>query len=217
MTKRHPRGERLARLVETRLYWIAGEVETGSAAGLERIRAGVRGGVGAVQVRWKGATTAELIARTRAVVEVVKHEALVIVNDDVDAAIASEADGVHLGQDDTPVGLARRRLGDTRIIGLSTHSIEQARAARSCGADYIGIGAMFATQTKVDPLVIGPGVFPAVKDAAGMPCFAIGGIDEANVGELVRRGCERIAVSRILAIADDPERTAAVLRRALGD
>ncbi len=217
MTKRHPSGERLIRLERAHLYWIVGEEETGSAAGLDRIRAAVRGGVGALQIRWKGASTADVAARTSAVLEAVRDEALVLVNDDIDAAVASGADGVHLGQHDAPIAEARRLLIDERIFGLSTHRIEQASEARLRGADYIGIGAMFATRTKADPLVIGPGVFPAVRDAAGMPCFAVGGIDESNIGELARRGCNRVAVSRVLAESADPERTAAALRRALDD
>ena len=126
-----------------------------------------------------------------------------IVNDHPDIAMAVDADGVHLGQDDLPVELARRLMGSNRIIGVSTHSIEQARAAQSAGADYVGFGPIFPTRTKDAGQLQGVEGLRNVRRAATLPVIAIGGINDGNLDEVLRAGADGVAViSAILAAPD---------------
>lgn len=129
--------------------------------------------------------------------------ALFIVNDHADIAAAVEADGVHLGQDDLPIEHARTLLGSGRIIGISTHSPEQAKAAEKDGADYIGFGPVFATPTKDAGAAQGIDNLKIIRQAVGIPVFAIGGISHANVGDVIRTGADGAAViSAVLSTFD---------------
>ena len=126
-----------------------------------------------------------------------------IVNDHPDIAMAVEADGVHLGQDDLPVEEARKLMGGSRIIGVSTHSVEQARAAQSAGADYIGFGPIFTTKTKDAGARQGIEGLRQVRKAVTLPVIAIGGINGGNLDEVLRAGADGVAViSAILAAPD---------------
>ena len=211
MTKSHP-DERRRRLEAARLCVLLGPSD-GDVEALAG--AAVAGGADMVQLRWKGGATGEVAALAERLVAGVGDRALVIVNDDVEAAVAAGAHGVHLGQDDLPIEEARRRLGPGMLLGLSTHDAAAAHGARARGADSIGFGAMFATATKDRPDVIGPAALDGVRDL-DLPCFAIGGIDASNVARLVERGCARVAVSRAVVGAADPEAAARALLAALG-
>lgn len=129
--------------------------------------------------------------------------ALLIVNDHADIAAAVAADGVHLGQDDLPIEQARKVLGKDKIIGISTHSIEQAREAERSGADYIGFGPIFMTSTKNAGATQGVGNLAVIKRAVTIPVIAIGGINHANVGEVIRAGADGVAVISAILRADD--------------
>jgi len=129
--------------------------------------------------------------------------ALFVVNDHADIAAAAGADGVHLGQDDLPVKYARNVLGGGKIIGVSTHSIEQARAAETAGADYIGFGPIFKTSTKDAGQTQGVRNLTVIKHAVAIPVIAIGGINEANVQFVAQAGADGAAViSAVLAAPD---------------
>jgi thiamine-phosphate pyrophosphorylase len=212
------------RLALSRLYLIAGAPGGGpvGTAGeaeenwLARIRAAVHGGVDLVQLRAKGMPTADVVRLARKLkTALAGSTALVIVNDDPAAAFAADADGVHLGQQDESVAAARSTLGLGRLIGISTHSIEQAAAAQRAGADYLGCGAAFATSTKDSIELIGPRAIGAVVARSEIPVFAIGGIKLDNLAELRACGVQRIAVSSSIMEAADPERTARAFRDAL--
>jgi thiamine-phosphate pyrophosphorylase len=132
-----------------------------------------------------------------------RSSAVFIVNDHPDIAIAVDADGVHLGQDDLPVEEARKLMGGSRIIGVSTHSVEQARAAQSAGADYIGFGPIFTTKTKDAGPHQGIEGLRQVRKAVALPVIAIGGINTANLDKVLREGADGVAViSAILAAPD---------------
>jgi thiamine-phosphate pyrophosphorylase len=135
-----------------------------------------------------------------------------IVNDRVDLALALDADGVHLGQDDLPARMARPLLRPGMILGVSTHSLEQARAARDAGADYIAVGAMFATATKADFQLVGPVLVRGLRPEIRVPLVGIGGITPDNVGEVIRAGADGVAVISAVCAAADP---GAVTRRFL--
>lgn len=130
--------------------------------------------------------------------------ALFIVNDYTDIARQVGADGVHVGQDDLPVGVVRELVGEEMIIGLSTHSPEQAEAAVAAGADYIGVGPIFATQTKDDVCApVGFSYLEYVVENLEIPFVAIGGIKAHNIGEVVRRGGKTVCLVTDIVGADD--------------
>ena len=127
-----------------------------------------------------------------------------VMNDRVDLAVVLEADGVHLGQDDLPPRLARPLLRPGMILGVSTHSVEQARRAQADGADYVAVGAMFPTQTKPDFELVGPALVRAVRPEIRVPLVGIGGITQQNVGEVIRAGADGVAVISAVCAAPDP-------------
>ncbi len=208
-------GEARRKLADARLYVLL----TGSqcAAALDwTIEQAAVGGATVFQLREKGLSDAELIARARDVRRWTrKSNTLFIVNDRPDIARLVGADGVHLGQDDLAVADARRIVGPEALIGVSTHSVEQVRRAVLDGADYLGVGPTFPSRTKAFEAFPGLGF---VRDAAAettLPAFALGGIGPENVGEVVAAGLRRVAVSAAVCAADDPETVARVLRAAL--
>ncbi len=137
-----------------------------------------------------------------------KFNAALIINDDVDIAMAVNADGVHLGQEDLPVQTARRILGNDKIIGLSTHSLNEAKAAQDSGADYIAIGPIFKSPTKDIRSPLGADIIKAVKKISKLPVIAIGGINEENVGDVMLAGADGAAI--ISAIISKPDIRASV-------
>ncbi|HEX6344111.1 thiamine phosphate synthase [Umezawaea sp.] len=181
--------------------------------------AALAGGVDVVQLRDKGLEAKQEIAALEVLAEAcARHGALLSVNDRADVAAAVDADVLHLGQDDLPVRAARRLLGDGVAIGRSTHDAEQVRAAAvEPGVDYFCTGPCWPTPTK--PGRPAPGldlVRATAADLPERPWFAIGGIDPANVGEVLDAGATRIVVVRAITAADDPEAAARALRSRLG-
>jgi thiamine-phosphate pyrophosphorylase len=142
------------------------------------------------------------------------YSALFVVNDDPDLARSVRADGVHVGQEDISPDEARDILGPDHLIGLSTHSEEQILAAAEEPVDYISVGPIWETPTKEGRPATGLGLLDAA-DRAGKPFFAIGGINPANVGEVVQAGGRRLCVVRAIRDAEDPAAAAAALRAAL--
>jgi thiamine-phosphate pyrophosphorylase len=192
---------------DARLYLITG-ARPDLGAFLE---AAVRGGVDLVQVREQAMPDGRLLAVLETAREITRRLGVgLVVNDRPDLAVLVGADGVHVGQDDLPVEAARR-FGLS--VGLSTHSPSQLAAA--VGADYVGVGPVFATPTKEGRPAVGLGYVRHAAGHARVPWFAIGGIDEGNVGDVVAAGARRIAVVRAIGEAGDPERAARALRRAL--
>jgi thiamine-phosphate pyrophosphorylase len=205
-----------ARLADAKLYVLL----TGSqcAAALDwTIAEAAAGGAQVFQLREKTLTDRELLERARNVRRWTRDAgALFIVNDRPDVARLTEADGVHLGQDDLPVAAARRIVGSDVLIGVSTHTPEQVRRAVLDGADYLGLGPTFPSPTKSFDHF--PGL-EFVRFAAGetsLPAFALGGITLANIRQVVEAGANRIAVSSAIAQADDPQAVARQCRVALG-
>lgn len=163
-------------------------------------------GLTCVQVRDKKRTDRQLMAYAMAAVQVMdKFSGHVVVNDRVDIAMASGAAGVHLGQDDMALADARRACGERLCIGVSTHSIEQAREAVQMGADYIGCGPSFPSQTKSFDNFPGIAFLADVAKEISIPCMAIGGIDLDNLQQVLDVGIRCIAVSAAVHKAPDPE------------
>jgi len=134
-----------------------------------------------------------------------------IVNDRVDLALALEADGVHLGQDDLPARAARALLRPGMILGVSTHSVAEARAARDAGADYVAVGSMFPTATKPDFRLVGPALIRTLRDEIRVPLVGIGGITADNAADVIRAGAHGVAVISAVCGAADPAAAAARL------
>lgn len=163
-------------------------------------------GVRLLQLRDKTATTRELVRvgqELRALTR--QYDAYLIVNDRLDVALAVEADGVHLGQDDLPVPLARRIAGERLLIGVSAETVAEAIEAESAGADYLGVGPMFATATKPDAgAPVGPERLRAIKQAVRIPVFGIGGITLQNAPAVLEAGADGICVVSAIVGAPDP-------------
>ena len=201
------------RLADARLY-LCTDARTERDDLAEFVDAALAGGVGIVQLRDKTLEAKQEIAALEVIAEVcARHGALLSVNDRADVALAVGADVLHLGQDDIPVPLARRILGDDVVIGRSTHSVAQARAAATeDGADYFCTGPCWPTPTK--PGRSAPGL-DLVRATAALgtqrPWFAIGGIDLARLPEVLAAGAERIVVVRAITEAEDPTAAARAL------
>jgi thiamine-phosphate pyrophosphorylase len=180
--------------------------------------AALRGGADVLQLRHKSLGRGDVLALARRL-RVLSQAAgvLFIVNDHLDLALLSEADGVHLGPDDLSVPAARAVAGDRLLVGASASTPDAALAAIAAGADYIGCGPAFATPLKPKKEVIGPAGVAGVTRAAGpdIPVFAIGGIDESNIGQLTRAGIWRVCVVRAVGEAPDPESATRRLRTML--
>ncbi|MBI3823772.1 MAG: thiamine phosphate synthase, partial [Planctomycetes bacterium] len=174
------------------------------------------GGAQMIQLREKGIDDRTLLQRARDVREVTRStNTLFIVNDRPDIARLVGADGVHLGQEDLPVQEARRLLGPDALIGVSTHNIEQVRRAVLEGANYLGVGPTFPSQTKDFAAPAGIAFVQQAVAETSLPAFAIGGVNVENVGQVMAAGARRIAVSRAICAADDPRAMARQLRAAL--
>jgi thiamine-phosphate pyrophosphorylase len=180
------------------------------------VRAWLRGGVDAVQLRHKSLPRGHLLKLARRLAGLCRAEgAIFVVNDHVDIALASEADGVHLGPDDLSVAGARRAAGDRLLIGASAGSPEAAVGAEAAGADYLGSGPAYATPLKTEKQVIGPAGVAAVAAAVRIPVFAIGGVDLERLPELRSSGVTRVCAIRSLAGPADSEDQVRRFREAL--
>jgi len=192
-----------------RLYLITGdqgdEVETARI-----VEAALEGGATVVQLRKKTMPKGEQYAIALALRRLTRlHGALLIVNDHPDIAIAVDADGVHLGQDDLPPAVVRGLPGfHERLIGRSTHSLEQAKAAMDEGADYIAVGPVYPTPTKAGRAAVGTGLVTDVAAIADRPFVAVGGIDHENAPAVVEAGARAIAVVRAVYDAAEPAEAA---------
>lgn len=200
-----------------RLYVITGEKFHPGRNYVEVMEEAIRGGADCIQLREKNKTKKELLEMARRLRELTdRHAVPFIVNDHVDIALAVNADGVHLGQDDLPLEEARRILGPDKMIGISTHKLEEALAAERNGADYIGVGPVFPTDTKedvVDP--VGIQYVDEVVRNISIPFVAIGGIKLHNVDEVLQAGAQRICIVSAVVGADDVRGAAQAFRNKL--
>ena len=183
----------------------------------EQARALLAAGVKILQYREKHAKPGVMLEECRLLRRLTEEAgACFIVNDHIDIAMLADADGVHVGQDDLPVAEVRRLLGPGKVIGLSTHSPEQALAAVEAGADYIGVGPIFATRTKEDVCdPVGFGYLDWVARNITLPFVAIGGIKEHNIGEVMRHGAKCCALVSELVGARDIAAKVAAVRQAM--
>ena len=192
------------------LYVVLDRAATAGRDLDELLDAVIAGGCRMVQLRDKSSPSGRVLPiaerlRTRCR----EAGALFIVNDRVDLAVAVGADGVHLGQDDLPPRVARPLLRPGMILGVSTHSVQQARQAEADGADYVAVGSMFPTRTKPDFELVGPALVRALRPEIRVPLVGIGGITPDNVGEVIRAGADGVAVISAVCGAQDPSAASA--------
>ena len=193
------------RLSISPLYAILDTSLCNARSPISILREFLKGGVKLVQLRAKELSSGEFFALAKEARQLT-HDAGVtfIVNDRADIALACNADGVHLGQDDLPLHAARKLLGPEKLIGISTHDLAQARSAELNGADYIGFGPIFGSTTKETGYSArGLDMLQEICDAVKIPVVAIGGINEANVGKVWKAGTDAVAIISDLMVAED--------------
>ena len=165
----------------------------------------IEAGVPALQLRDKRLDDRTLVARARALRDLTRgSNTLLVINDRPDIAALVQADGVHVGQEELPVGQARRLIHGGALVGLSTHSLEQAREGVLLGADYLGVGPVFPTRTKPFARFPGLELLRAVAAEIRLPWFAIGGIGMENIDDVLAAGARRVAVSSAVCDAANP-------------
>lgn len=202
-------------LLETRIYPLT-DVRLCGLSHAEQVVRLSNGGATLIQLREKNLTTREFFRQAKEALHIARQRGVrIVINDRVDIALALQADGVHLGLEDFPPEAARRLLGDRAIIGVSTHSVDQALRAVRLPVNYLAIGPIFATSTKSNPEpVVGLDGLRNVRDAIGdFPLVAIGGITRDNAREVIKSGADAIAlINALLANPDNiTERTKRLL------
>lgn len=195
------------------LYAITDRGFVGQMSLYEQIEEALKGGVTIIQLREKNLDTQAFID------EAVKVKALcrrynvpLIINDRVDVALKSGADGVHVGIEDMPVKEIRKSVPDGFIIGATAKTVEQAKNAENSGADYLGVGAVFPSPTKTNAIRITKEQLKEISSSVSIPCVAIGGINLENVSELSGGGMDGIAVVSAVFAADDIKKAASLLK-----
>lgn len=170
----------------------------------ESVRLAVAGGCGVVQLREKEISSAEfyrLAVNTKKITD--EAGAALIINDRVDIALAADADGVHVGQSDLPAAVVRRLIGPDKLLGVSVATLEQAKQAAADGADYLGVGAMYATQTKTDADIVTMEELRRIRAAVDIPIVVIGGINKNTLGNFKGIGVDGLAVVSAVVAQDD--------------
>jgi len=201
------------RFADVRLYVLITE-QFCKRPWLETAELALRGGANCLQLREKDLDARELLHRAKQLVELCRaNDALSIINDRADIALLAGTDGVHVGQADIPAIEARKIVGPNKIVGVSTHIIEQARIARTDGADYIGVGPVFRSSTKPREILPGLSFAREAAEQISIPVVAIAGITLMNVDEVLATGVRSIAVTSAVTAAPDPEAAARELKR----
>ena len=181
---------------------------------LAQVEAAIDGGATIVQLREKHLDEDAFLKEAERFVALCRRKGVIsIINDNVEIAVRTSADGVHVGQEDLAAGRARELLGPDKIIGVSAHNAEEARAAQAAGADYLGVGAAFVTGTKTDAKPISRDTIRAVTAAVDIPVVAIGGINAGNILQLSGSGVDGVAVVSAIFGAEDPGRATSELRK----
>lgn len=200
--------------IDYSLYLVTDRELSRGRTTLEIVQAAVRGGVTCIQLREKSSATREFIEDALKIKDFLKaHNISLIINDRVDVAMAVQADGVHLGQSDIPLEMAKAILNDSKIIGISAESVEDAVKAEKGGADYISVSPVFATPTKTDTAPpLGLEGIQTIRQHVQIPIVGVGGLNKDNCADVIRSGADGVAVVSAIVSADDPEKAARELR-----
>ena len=178
----------------------------------------IEAGCRLVQYREKDKPSREMLEEAKQLAKLCKSNgALFIVNDRLDIALSVDADGVHLGQSDLPIDLARKILGKGKIIGTSNHSVEEARQSEKAGADYISVGPVFHTDTKKDAgPPVGLNLLKQIRAITKLPIVGIGGVNEENLKEVLQAGADSVAVISAIVCSNDVEAAARRIIEVIG-
>ena len=200
--------------IDYSLYLVTDRALSLGRSNLEVIEAAVSGGVTLVQLREKEASTQEFYQEGLKIKDYLEAAHIpLIINDRIDIALALDADGVHLGQEDMPVDVARKIIGPDKIIGASAFTTEEAVAAESMGADYLGLSPIFVTKTKPELVEeIGIKKISSFKRAVKIPVVGIGSMNQSNAYEAVRAGLDGVAVVSAICSQEDPRAAAEAIK-----
>ena len=186
------------------LYAVTDRAWVGTKSLYEQVKEALENGVTCVQLREKELNESDFLKEAKQISTLCKeHKVPFIVNDNVNIAIACKADGIHIGQEDMELTNVRKLVGEDMIIGVSAHTVEEAIKAQEGGADYIGIGAVFATSTKTDVDVLSFETLKSICEAVDIPTVAIGGIKKDNICKLKGSGIDGVAVVSAIFAAKD--------------
>lgn len=195
--------------LDTTLYFITDSTDFSEEEFLSRVEQALKGGVTLVQLREKNRTTREYISLAEKVHKITKRYNIpLIIDDRIDVAMAIDAEGVHLGQSDMPVNIARRILGNDKIIGATAKTVPQALEAYKNGADNLGVGAIYPTTTKVKTVLTSVDTLKDIVKAVPIPVNAIGGLNKDNMYVLENTGIAGVCVVSAIMKADSPQQAA---------
>ena len=198
--------------IDTTLYFITDSTGFDETEFLHRVEQALMGGATFLQLREKDKTTREYIELAEKVHNITKkYNVPLIIDDRVDVALAVDAEGVHVGQSDMPVDVARKLMGENKIIGATAKTVPWAKEAYEQGADYLGVGAIYPTTTKVVTVLTSTETLDAITKAVPIPVNAIGGLNKDNVDILKGIGISGICVVSAIMKAENPEKEAATL------
>lgn len=200
--------------LDTTMYFITDSTNYGEEEFLRRVEEACKGGVTLIQLREKERTTREYLALAEKVHEITqRYDIPLIIDDRVDIALAVNAEGVHVGQSDMPVSVARKMIGD-KIVGATAKTVPQAVEAYEQGADYLGVGAIYPTTTKVKTVLTSVDTLKEIVRAVPIKVNAIGGLNKDNIYVLKGSGIDGICAVSAIMKADDPKSAAEELREA---
>lgn len=201
--------------LDTTMYFITDSTNLSEDEFLLRVEEACKGGVTLIQLREKDRTTREYISLAQKVHKITQsYDIPLIIDDRVDVALAVDAEGVHVGQSDMPVKLARQLMGEDKIVGATAKTVPQALEAYEQGADYIGVGAIYPTTTKVKTVLTSVDTLKEIVKAVPIKVNAIGGLNKDNIGVLNGSGIDGICVVSAIMKADNPCVAAKELREA---
>lgn len=204
--------------LDTTMYFITDSTFCDEAEFFRRVESACRGGVTLVQLREKNRTTREYLALAEAVHKITQKYAVpLIIDDRVDVALATGAEGVHVGREDMPINIARRLMGENKIVGATVKTVAQALEAYENGADYLGVGAIYPTTTKVKTVITSVETLKAIVRAVPIKVNAIGGLNKDNIHVLKNSGIDGICAVSAIMKAPDPQKAAAELKEAFYD
>ena len=193
-------------IIDYKLYLVTDRTNKTDKEFLNIIKEAIKGGVTVVQIREKDADTLEFYNISKKVKEICsKYNVPLIINDRIDIALAIDADGVHIGQSDMPIKIARKLIGNDKILGISAHNIQEAKEAEENDADYLGVGAIFSTSTKKDANDVSIDTLKEISSNVDIPTVAIGGINLDNVEKLKDTNISGISVVSAIMNAENPK------------
>ncbi|MBP1572907.1 MAG: thiamine phosphate synthase [Oscillospiraceae bacterium] len=204
--------------LDTTMYFITDSTNLSEDEFLFRVEEACKGGVTLIQLREKDKTTREYISLAQKVHTITqRYDIPLIIDDRVDVALAIDAEGVHVGQSDMPVKLARQLMGEDKIVGATAKTVPQALEAYEQGADYLGVGAIYPTTTKVKTVLTSVDTLKEIVKAVPIKVNAIGGLNKDNIGVLRNSGIDGICVVSAIMKADAPCIAAKELREAFDE